>query len=60
MALSKQHLEREIVACEAAIEAHENGAEVQRIVLRAFQEVLENYPDEPTDDDIMSPPEDSI
>ena len=41
MALNKEILEREIKAGEAAIKAHEEGAEIHKVVKKAFEEELE-------------------
>jgi len=39
MGLSKEVLKREIAAVEAAIKAHTEGAEINKIVLKAFKEL---------------------
>lgn len=44
MAISRERLKEEIVACEAAIEQHKIGLEVQKIVLEAFKKKLKKTP----------------
>ena len=44
MVLSKESIEKEIKACEAAIIAHRDGLEINQIVLEAFNKELKNLP----------------
>ncbi len=43
MALTKEQLEKEIVASKAAIIAMQSGMEIHKIVLKAFEEELKTF-----------------
>ena len=44
MVLSREVIEREIEGAKAAVKAHQEGLEVNEIVLEAFENRLKTYP----------------
>jgi hypothetical protein len=48
--IAREQLEREIAASEAAVKAHDEGAAIQRLVLKCFQDALKAFPDDEDDE----------
>ena len=46
MVLNREVLEREFQASQAALKAHEEGAEIHKIVSAAFKSILDKLPKE--------------